>query len=280
MTGLLLDRRASSASGAGRTVLDLLERATARPGGGVYVGSLVAEASPPPCTPPCPTLRPDLSSAAADLVRLHRAGMTLRVPTMVLDPLLQAESEWKVLNMAGLEYMAHEDPVQIGLPNGRAPADRFLAFGYHAAWGENIAYGYPDAVSVVNAFLGDYGHRANIEGASWLGYGCAAAQASTGVIFWEEAFGANPVAGPPPPPPPPPPVPSGVVLHEWLTGVLPLIQGTPQYQKWAATTTGQTKADVIAWQAYLAHPTTFPPAMKTAYGKSLVADLHLAFVTG
>lgn len=74
----------------------------------------------------------------------------------------------------------------------------------------------------------------------------------------------------------PNPVPSGHVLQDWLTKVLPLIQATSQYDKWLSATSKQGAADAAAWKKFVASPHGPAPAMSTPYGKALVADLSLA----
>ena len=66
--------------------------------------------------------------------------------------------------MAQFDYFSHDDP---GPPTTTTPArtfaDRLQTCGYPYGAGENIAEGFPDAQSVVNAWLNSAGHKANIE---------------------------------------------------------------------------------------------------------------------
>jgi uncharacterized protein YkwD len=240
----------------------------------------LAGADPSPCAaPPCPILRPDLAGAMLPLINADRA--TLHLGPLSIDARLQACAEWKAINCASQLYLDHDDH---GTPLERTIWQRFAVYyPTSAAAGENLAYGFLDAATVMQAFLSDVGHKANVENTSWLGVGLAVAQVApsapggAGLLFWGQDYGSDHVPGPvPPPPPPPPPVPSGVVLDRWLTEVLPLIQATSQHQKWLASTSSAGRADVRAWNAYLASPHGAPPTMRTPYGRSLVADLHLA----
>jgi len=57
-------------------------------------------------------------------------------------------------------------------PDGESPFDRLAEAGIaYAAAGENIAYGYSTASSVLAAWLGSSGHRANIEYAGYTHHG-------------------------------------------------------------------------------------------------------------
>jgi len=85
--------------------------------------------------------------------------------------------------------MQHDDPAP---PVARTVADRLEACGYPSrttGWGENIAYGYSTAASVVNAWLNSAGHKANIENASFRSTGVGAAASASGVIYWSQEFG-------------------------------------------------------------------------------------------
>ncbi len=79
--------------------------------------------------------------------------------------------------MARYGYMAHNDPAP---PVARSTGERMAACGNGASWGENIAYGYPSAQSVVNGWLSSPGHRANIENPNWVSIGSGAAAGASG----------------------------------------------------------------------------------------------------
>jgi uncharacterized protein YkwD len=155
----------------------------------------VAVTDVPPCNKWPAALRPDLVAPELALINQHRA--TIRgAQQLVIDPRLQACAEWKSLDMAGCQYMDHDDHGAVE----RTVADRFAVYYPAAAgWGENIAYGFIDAASVEAAFLSDVPHKANIENVSWLACGLAAAEAN-GLIFWVQDYGSLPV-GPVPPRP-------------------------------------------------------------------------------
>ncbi len=97
--------------------------------------------------------------------------------------------------MAEYGYMAHDDPAP---PVSRSTGDRITACGYAGGgWGENIAYGFPSAGSVVQAWLGSPGHRANIERAAYVATGVGAAVRSNGAVYWAQTFGTSGAAASP-----------------------------------------------------------------------------------
>ncbi|MDN5204988.1 CAP domain-containing protein [Fulvivirgaceae bacterium BMA10] len=55
------------------------------------------------------------------------------------------------------------------------------------AWAENVAYGYPDAASVVNGWLNSPGHKRNIEGDYNL-TGIGTAKSKDGQLYYTQIF--------------------------------------------------------------------------------------------
>jgi uncharacterized protein YkwD len=153
-----------------------------------------------------PAANGSLASQVLTLINQHRAAMGLR--QLVSSPSLSASAVWKARHMAAYNYMAHDDPAP---PAARSAANRIATCGYpNAGWGENIAFGYSTAQSVVNAWLASSGHKANIENGSFVSTGIGAAQSAANGIAWAQDFGTVADGGSPPatttaPPPPPPP---------------------------------------------------------------------------
>ncbi|KHD38373.1 transporter [Clostridium acetobutylicum] len=58
----------------------------------------------------------------------------------------------------------------------------------YAAAGENIAYGYNNAASVMNGWMNSPGHRANILGRQYREIGVGAARSRSGKIYWTQVF--------------------------------------------------------------------------------------------
>jgi uncharacterized protein YkwD len=148
-------------------------------------------------------------AAAADVVarvNAHRAARGLA--SLAVSPTLTAAAEWKARHMAQYGYMAHDDPAP---PVQRTPFERMQACGYpeRALSGENIAAGYDSPASVMEAWLGSPGHRANIERPEFQAIGVGVARAAGGAYYWTQDFGsvadvAAPAPAPAAPPPPPP----------------------------------------------------------------------------
>ena len=156
------------------------------------------------CTPGADwgTTRADFASQTVDLVNAHRATLGLR--PLAVGSALQASAVWKARHMAKFGYMAHDDPAP---PVARSIGERMAACGVAGGWGENIAYGYPTAQSVVTGWLGSAGHRANIENPSYVSMGSGAASSASGQLYWAHTFSSSGSGAPPPSPPPPVPIP-------------------------------------------------------------------------
>lgn len=155
------------------------------------------------CTPDpsWPANNASLASQVISLINQHRAS--LGEVQLAGSSTLTASAVWKAEHMAKFNYFGHDDP---GPPTATTPArswtDRFQTCGYSFGAGENIAEGFPDAQSVVNAWLNSPEHKANIENASYVVTGVGVATASSGAIYWVQDFGQVADNGSPPPPPP------------------------------------------------------------------------------
>ncbi len=153
------------------------------------------------CTPSSSwgTNRADLAAQVVTLINQYRAGKGLS--QLAISSPLTASSAWKSLHMAGYGYFAHDDPSP---PVTRSAFQRAKDCGFSGTtWGENIAYGYSTAQSVVNGWLGSAGHKANIENAAFRTTGVGVAADSSGRLYWTQSFG-NDTSGTTPPPAPPP----------------------------------------------------------------------------
>lgn len=192
------------------------------------------------CTPDAswPAPNGSLASQVLSLVNQHRAQMGLG--QLVISPTLSAAATWKARHMAAYNYMAHDDPAP---PVARTAADRISTCGYRSGgWGENIAYGYSTAQSVVDAWLASPGHRANIENPSYVSTGLGAAQSASTGVYWAQDFGTVNDGGAPPPttttttttPPPPPPPPTTTTTTTTTTRTTTAVTTTT-----APTTTAQ-----------------------------------------
>ena len=147
------------------------------------------------------TNRTDLASQVVSLVNQYRAGKGLS--QLAISAPLTASSEWKSLHMTGYGYFAHDDPAP---PVSRSAYQRATDCGYRgSSWGENIAWGYSSAQSVVNGWLGSPGHKANIENPGFSSTGVGVAANGSGQLYWTQNFGNDASGGTPAPPAPIPP---------------------------------------------------------------------------
>jgi uncharacterized protein YkwD len=161
--------------------------------------STAARTSRPPAPPPAaaspaagPSPRPTLENSR--LIELEdqvtalinrereRAGCT-RVHT---DERLRTAARRHSADMAQHGYFSHTGR------NGSSFVDRIAAAGYprREAAGENIAYGYPTAESVADAWMASTGHRNNILNcdARATGVGLAYRGRTT---YWTQEFGRD-----------------------------------------------------------------------------------------
>jgi uncharacterized protein YkwD len=161
--------------------------AAGQPAAAAIVGDCAAATS-------WPQSRPDLATEVVQLVNAHRASR--RLATLAVSTSLTRSADWKARHMAAYRYLAHNDPAP---PVTRTVGQRLAACGYGGGtYGENIAYGYPSASSVVTAWLRSPGHRTNIENRSFTAIGVGVATAANGTIYWAQNFGvATGTAAPP-----------------------------------------------------------------------------------
>ena len=77
--------------------------------------------------------------------------------------------------------------------NAPTPASRLDYAGYDDWWtyGENIAFGYTTAASVMQAWMNSPGHRANILNPDFTQIGVGAATSAAGYLFWTQEFGSR-----------------------------------------------------------------------------------------
>ena len=149
------------------------------------------------CTPTSSwgTNRTDLASQVVSLINQYRASKGLS--QLAVSSTLTASSAWKSLHMAAYGYFAHDDPAP---PVARSAYQRAKDCGFTGTyWGENIAWGYTTAQSVVNGWLGSSGHKANIENPSFKTTGVGVASDASGSLIWTQSFGNDSSTSTPPP---------------------------------------------------------------------------------
>lgn len=122
--------------------------------------------------------------AIVDAVNQERAKTGL--PPLAVNPKLVQAARIHADDMARLGQMAHD------LPGAAQPTltDRAKYVGYGFSYlGENIAFNYPDTGSVMDAWMGSPGHKANILSANYTQIGVGIAYDSSGQPYYCQVFG-------------------------------------------------------------------------------------------
>ena len=138
----------------------------------------------PPASPPLPPPAPPSSATAYDeqilaLVNDHRRSIGKTALTM-------NEVIWAQANIHSQEMASKSVPFGHDGFDARIAAIR-AALGSGGSAAENVAMGYVSAESVVSAWLGSAGHRANIEGNATR-TGVSAVKSSDGVWYYTQVF--------------------------------------------------------------------------------------------
>jgi uncharacterized protein YkwD len=157
-------------------------------------------APPPSAEPAAPAVStsttPVAVPAQATMSALERAVVDLTnqareqngLPPLEANPVLVAMAQLQSNNMAQLNEMAHVLP-GVAEPTLQSRAE---AAGYNYAWlGENIAFNYSDATSVVTAWMNSPEHRANILNPNYTDIGVGFAWNSLGQAYATEDFGST-----------------------------------------------------------------------------------------
>ncbi len=116
-----------------------------------------------------------MSRSALDLVNQQRAAAGLNALT------------WSTAleSCAQVRAMECEQSFSHTRPNGTD----WWTVNDAIMYGENLAYNYSDAASVVNAWMASPTHKANIMNASFTTMGIAAYQTASGIWYWAQEFG-------------------------------------------------------------------------------------------
>jgi uncharacterized protein YkwD len=77
--------------------------------------------------------------------------------------------------------------------DGSNMVQRAVAAGYvgWTAMAENVAAGQPTVDSVVGAWMGSSGHRANLLGSAYTDVGFGRAASGAGTLYWTQVFGRS-----------------------------------------------------------------------------------------
>jgi uncharacterized protein YkwD len=119
------------------------------------------------------------------LVNQHRSAANLPPLRWCQNLARAAQSYSEVLE--GWGAISHQGP------DGSTPRSRAREAGY-TAWrqvGENLAFGYPDAASVVEGWMDSPSHRANLMDPGYrdAGFGLTERLGSRANWFWVQKFG-------------------------------------------------------------------------------------------
>ncbi len=130
------------------------------------------------------------------LINEYRGGQGL--PTLALDPQLEAASRWMSADMATNDYFSHYDSL------GRDPFQRMAASGYdYNVWkGENLAAGTASAQVAFDLWKASPGHNSNMTNPNFVGIGIARAYGPDSGLgwYWTTDFGGLANGEPPPNP--------------------------------------------------------------------------------
>jgi uncharacterized protein YkwD len=108
------------------------------------------------------------------------------IPALVSNDQLTQAAQIQATAMATLDEMSHELP---GMPQPTFQS-RLQFVGYSYQWAaENLAYGVPDAPSVVALWMGSPPHEANILSPIPTSTGVAIAYDSRGILYFCQVFG-------------------------------------------------------------------------------------------
>ena len=132
-----------------------------------------------PAQAACPS---SFEEQVVDLVNVERSKRKL-APLSHEERLIEAARRHST-DMADGNFLDHTGS------DGSNAGQRIDDAGYDwHTWGENIAYGYPNPASVVDAWMNSSGHRANILNPNFVHIGVG--HVDDGVDFWTQEFAAG-----------------------------------------------------------------------------------------
>lgn len=143
------------------------------------------EPVPTPEPIPTPTPAPQPSGIAEQVLALFNAERARNnVAPVALESRLTAAAAAHCKEMASRGVLDHT-----GL-NGSNPGQRMTLAGYPwTTWGECIAWGQPDASSVVQAWINSPGHHAIMISPSYTEIGVGMERSASGSPYWTADFG-------------------------------------------------------------------------------------------
>jgi uncharacterized protein YkwD len=145
----------------------------------MFSGTAEALATTPP-TGPDP---PSPSGAAAELLAAtNRARAAAGLPALMADPRLDRAAQGWAQRCAERGVLTH-------IEGASTPWTRMTAAGVkYASASENAAMGQTSSSQVINDWLSDPPHRANVMNRDWTHAGGGAAAGNDGRIFWVQDY--------------------------------------------------------------------------------------------
>ena len=136
--------------------------------------------APPPTPEPVPTPQPAPPGIAGQVLALfNQERARVGVPPVALEPRLTAAAAAHCREMAARGVLDHTGA------NGSNPGQRISQAGYPwSTWGEVIAWGQPDASSVVLAWINSPGHHAIMIDARYTEVGIDMERTAGGAPYW------------------------------------------------------------------------------------------------
>jgi uncharacterized protein YkwD len=142
------------------------------------------EPTPAPVTPTSTNQQDLFDQEILNLVNQERAKVG--ADPLKINEQLDVAADLHTLDQASMNNMSHTGS------NGSNLGDRIKDAGYlFSSAGENVAYGYGDAATVVTGWMNSEGHRQNILNPGYTEIGIGYAQGANGQPFWTQDFGTQ-----------------------------------------------------------------------------------------
>ena len=136
------------------------------------------------CTPPSVSAPIDISQQCTDMVNAER-GQAGVGQVSVVGSLNQAAEDHS-------SFQAQQQKMTHTGADGSSAGQRVTAEGFAwSTWAENVAAGQGDCASVMSAWMGSSGHRANILNPAMTSIGIGAVTGNNGVIYWTMDLAAS-----------------------------------------------------------------------------------------
>jgi uncharacterized protein YkwD len=138
------------------------------------------------------------SAIESDIITLvNNFRVANGVAPLTVNPRLNVAAQIHTIDMTAISNVyGPQTALQHTLEGTTRPqvSDRLDAVGYDQwttafAYGENIAFGYDGAQSVVNGWINSPGHRANILNPNFVETGASVMAAADGTLFFTQEFG-------------------------------------------------------------------------------------------